>query len=462
MKTAEVPGVETLSRHRPYMIAPSESWIALFFLWAVYAIDANSRQMIYYVLPAITKEFSLTPSQSGLYTTIVTVSTSLLAVPAMLWANKGGHGWRRKYRHLLLVIGYTLFTFLTGFNVITGTIGLLVLLQVLSHMFGGVAEVIEVTSAAEWWSKERRGLALGIHHTGFPWGTLIGGMLVSAILSHYGSGNWRMAFLFFPIPIIIFFAAYWFYATERRYDSLISKIARAGETHPVAPLEDSYQGTPTDKPLAACLSNPNIAIITLVSVFAIIGYWGISFWLPQYLAFVAHYNFAQAAAYSVLFTITGGLGQIFWGSASDRIGRKLTLVIVFAWIAVGMWLFQFAGQSLLALVAIQLVVGFAMNAPYTLIFAIAFDSAKAGTSGLAAGLINAGLYVGGIGPYILGALISAGGGFAKVAGYNTGLYFLAFLMVLGTILTALFTRETTGWFVKYDRALVSRRSCNLQ
>ncbi|MHC8326431.1 hypothetical protein [Pseudomonas sp. LB1P83] len=55
---------------------------------------------------------------------------------------------------------------------------------------------------------------------------------------------------------------------------------------------------------------------------AIVGYFGISFWLPQYLAFVAHCNFAEAAAYSVLFTITGGIGQIVWGWISDRMGQR--------------------------------------------------------------------------------------------------------------------------------------------
>ncbi|SAL84355.1 major facilitator transporter [Caballeronia choica] len=442
------------------MVAP-ESWMALLLLWLVYAMDANSRQMLFAVLPSITKEFGTSAATIGLYATIITMSTALIAIPTMIWADKGGHGWRRKYRHLPIVIGYTLFTCLTGLNVLTASIGVLVALQVLSHAFGGAGESIEVTSLAEWWSKERRGLALGIHHTGYPWGTLIGGFAISGLLSVYGPENWRIAFLFFPIPMVIVFALYWWYCSEKRYDRFHAHVTEAGETPPLSPDLEHGAGAPKGS-FGVAMKNPNISIIALVSLLAIVGYFGISFWLPQYLAFVAHYNFAEAAAYSVLFTITGGVGQIVWGWISDRLGRKLCLMIVFIWLAIGMLLFKYSYMSLGTLVAIQLFAGFALNAPYTLVYAIAFDSTKPGTTGIAGAIINVGIYLGGFGPFVIGALIGAGGGFGKAGGYNDALYFIAGLMVIAFFLTAFFTRETTGWFRKHDRALVSRAVCNVE
>jgi hypothetical protein len=102
-----------------------------------------------------------------------------------------------------------------------------------------------------------------------------------------------------------------------------------------------------------------------------------------------------------------------------------------------------------------------MNAPYTLLYAIAFDSAKQGTTGLAGSIVNVGIYAGGFGPFVIGMFIGAGGGFEQAAGYNYALYFISGLMVLAAIITIFFTRETTGWFLKYDKALVSKSSCNM-
>lgn len=455
-----LPGAP-ITRRKSLTGAP-ESWWALLFLWLVYAVDTNSKQLLYYVLPSITKEFNVDAATIGLYTTLITMSSALLAIPAMLWVDKGGQGWRRKYRHLPIYIGYVGFTFLSGFNWLTMTLGALVLLQIISHIFGGIAEALEVTSMSEWWSKERRGLGLGLHHTGFPWGALIGGLATSALLGVYGPENWRYAFLLFPIPAIILFAIYWWFATPKRYDSFLKNVKELGESSPLSD-DTNHHATGAHKgALKECLRNPNISVIALVSLSAIVGYFGISFWLPQYLAFVAHYNFAEVAAYSVLFTITGGLGQIVWGWISDRAGRKFCLVIVFIWLAIAMWLFKYSYMGLGTLVAIQLFAGMALNAPYTLLYAIAFDSTKSGTMGTAGSVVSVGCYLGGFGPYLIGSLIGAGGGFGSVSGYNASLSFISGLMAAAALVTMFFTRETTGWFLKYDKALVSRAACNLQ
>ncbi|CAB3745592.1 hypothetical protein LMG24238_07715 [Paraburkholderia sediminicola] len=442
--------------------APSRSWWALALLWIVYALDANSRQMFFMVLPSITKEFGVDARTMGLYATYITMATALIAVPAMVWADRGGHGWRRKYRHLPIVIAYTLFTCLTGVSVMTASIGALVLMQVLSHAFGGAGESIEVTSLAEWWSKERRGFALGAHHTGYPWGTLLGGLIVGGILSAFGPENWRVPFLLFPIPVIVAFSIYWFFCNKANYQRLNSAITSAGETPPLSSeFAEHTAGAPKGSLLVA-LANPNILVIAIVSLLAVVAYFGISFWLPQYLAFVAKYNFAEAAAYSVLFTITGGLGQIVWGWLSDRIGRKFCLILVFIWLAVGMVLMKFTYMGLGTLIAVQLFAGFALNAPYTLVYAIAFDSTKPGTTGIAGSIINVGIYAGGFGPYVIGAMIGAKGGFSVAEGYYDALYFISGLMVAALILTVFFTRETAGWFKKHDFAIVSKKSCNVE
>ncbi|MEV6324115.1 MFS transporter [Nocardia sp. NPDC051787] len=435
------------------------AWSSLLLLWLVYALNANSRQLIFYVLPPITDEFHTSPAEMGLITGAVTAATGLIAIPAMLWADRGGRGWKRKYRHLPLVIGYVLFTFLTGFDMLTITLGGLLVLQLISHAIAGAAEAVEVTSAAEWWSRERRGFALGLHHTGFPWGTLIGGFIVAGLLGAYGASNWRLPFLLFPIPVIVVFAIYWRFATKQRYSAVVDHLDAVGETRPVD-TELTEHTAANAGALMQCLRNPNISLVAVIGLFATVGYIGLSFWLPQYLAFVAEYDFARAAAFSVVFTVTGGLGMIAWGWISDRLGRKLSMIIVFLWLAVGFCLFSNSSSSVGWLIGVQLFTGLAINAPYTLVYAVAIDSTRPSATGVASSIVGGGLAIGGgAGPLLVGLLVDLGGGFTSVGGYHVALYVLAAMMLLAAVLAALFTRETTGWFRSRDRALVTARSC---
>lgn len=430
------------------------SWFSLILLWLIYALNANSRQMLFYVLPSIIKEFKIGPAEVGFLSGGVTAATALLAIPAMVWAERGGSGWRRKYRHLPIAIGYGLLTFCTGLNVITATLGGLIILQLASHAVGGAAEAIEVTSAAEWWPRSRRGFALGMHHTGFPWGTLLGGLVVAAILGAYGSANWRLPFLLYPIPLIVIFAVYWRFANEKRHNAVVDRFDVSDRVTP-ATTEEAEKDAAEKGLLRQCLANLNISLMAVLGLFATVGYIGLSVWLPQYLAFVAKYSAAQTAAYSVLFTITGGIGMIAWGWISDRLGRKLSLVIVFLWLAVAFCMFKYVSMGVGWLIVVQLVTGLAINAPYTLVYAIAMDSSKRNATGVATSIVDVGLALGGgAGPLLVGYMISVGGGYKNIGGYDAALYVIAGLMLLAALLAALFTRETTGWFKQRDRSVI--------
>jgi MFS family permease len=190
-------------------------------------------------------------------------------------------------------------------------------------------------------------------------------------------------------------------------------------------------------------------------------YSGISFWLPQYLAFVAKYNYAEAAAFSAVFTVTGGIGQFAWGMISDFLGRKLSLLITFVWLAIGIFLLQFTSQSLLLLIVVQLFAGLATNAIFPVLYAYASDSAYQHGIGTANSFMAFALYIGGVSPLILGLLISAGGGYHSSAGYVYGLYFMVAISLLSALLLVFLTRETVGRFRGRDFGFFSLQRCNV-
>ena len=463
LSTEESPSfnVSSSSARRKRPRTPLYAIGALIALWLVYAMNANTRQIFFFVLPSIVDEFSISPSTAGVIAAIVTVSCSLLALPLGPWFDRGGHGWARKYRNGVVALGYFIFSIFTGIGALTQSLWSIVVLQSVKNAFGGAGEAVEVTAMAESYPVERRGFALGIQHTGYPWGTLIASIVTSGILATFGPENWRYVFLLIPLAMIPIWLGYWMFATKKRYEKFERETTQAGLTTPLAAAEEDEVRSAAPGALGRALRNPNIVVPSLASMLGIAVYTGISFWLPQYIAFVGNYSFAEAAAYSAIFTITGGIGQILWGWVSDWLGRKFTAVIAFAWLAVGIFMLQFAGLGLTWLIALQLFAGMATNGVFPVIYGFVSDSAEKGAMGTANSVMLTAMYLGGLSPLILGILIGAGGGFSSVAGYNWALYVMVAACVIAVLALSFFTREPVGRFRHLDRALVARSRCNL-
>ncbi|MDP5226729.1 MULTISPECIES: MFS transporter [Arthrobacter] len=438
-------------------IGNKQSWIAMGLLWGLFAMNGNMRSWaIGSLQPAIVKEFNVDPTTIGLFAGFVTLAQGLFAIPIAHWSDKGGAGWRRKYRYIAVVLAYVVLTILTGVNIFTVSLLAVFILQFLQKVFSGAGEALEVTNVTEWWPVEKRGFAQGLHHTSYPWGTFIGGLIIAGMLSAFGQDQWRMVFLILPLISLPLLMMFWKFSSKKNYDKFTADTLARGQTVPVG--HGGADKVPAGA-LKRALKNPNVMITSLIMGLALAVYTGISFWLPLYLAFVANFNLADTAALSVVFTITGGVGQILWGSVSDKLGRKLTLIVLFIWLAIALVLMQYIGLGIIALVGLQLLLGLATNGVYPVLYAMAADSIEPGAVGLAMGFNVAGQMIAAIGPIAVGAFIAAGGGFHDASGYMVGLYVMAAAMLLCAVLMFLFTRETIGWFRKRDRALVSETSC---
>jgi len=447
-----------VAQRRRRRIGFKYSWLALIALWLVYAMNGTMRNLVFMVQPSIVEEFHLTSSELGLFTGFLTLAQSVFVLPLSAWSDRGGHGWARKFRELPVALGYLVFSLLTGVAALTHSFITLFSFQAIKNAFSGTGEALEVTAVAEWWPVERRGFAQGLHHTAFPWGTLIGGWVVAGLLGTFGSAQWRYVFLIVPlaaIPILIF---YWVVSSKAKFDAFAADTRARGLTLPVGDTAD-HRAAPGA--VRRAVRNPNVVISAVASGLGLAVYTGINFWIPLYLAFVAHYDFARVAAYSVVFTITGGVGQILWGTVSDWLGRKYTLIVCFLWLTAGALLLQLTGINLAWLIIVQLFIGMATNAIYPLLYTLSSDSSEKGAIAIGNGLQMVGQGIGGMSPILLGWLIGIGGGFSNARGFDYGLYFLAALQVLAAILMALFTRETIGVLLHRDRALVSRAACNL-
>jgi sugar phosphate permease len=435
------------------------SWTAMIYLWLIYAMNTNMRQWIQIVQPSLVEEFKLTPSAIGFYSGLLTIALGISGIILSPWLDRGGHGWARKYRHLPIVLVYTFFSILTGIGPLTSVFMAVFIFQVIKNLASGVGEAAEVTTVAEWWPLERRGFAQGLHHTGFPWGSLLGGLAISVILGTFGSDRWRYVFLLLPWIVLVFTFLFWRFSNRENYAGFVRDTLERGLTPPLREDADGAAIHAAPGAFWRALANPNILVSSLASGLANFSLMALSFWLPLYLAFISHFSFANVAWLSVLFTITGGVGQVMWGAISDWLGRKYSLILMFLWLTMGYALFYFAGVSIPVLVAVQLLAGMATHGIYPVLYAMASDSCEEGTVAIANGLNLGGLIIGGLGPIAVGAIIEAGGGYASATGFELSLYVIAGPMALAAVMIALFTRETSGRFRHHDRALVSAKSC---
>jgi sugar phosphate permease len=432
-------------------------------LWLVFAMNSTVRELFNRTSPLMVGEFQIDADSMGLYGTIMQIAMGLLPLLFTTWSDKKGQGWQRKYSMIWVAVGYMVLTFLVGLGFVSSGIIVIVVLLTVRNLFAGAGESLECTAIIEWWPKEARGWAAGLHHTGYPWGTLVTGLIISVMLAKTNN-DWRMPFLIMPLVAIPIWIVYWKFSSKKNFESYQEKSSAMGLT-PTLDSADSREEMELSKRegnLMRCLKNSNVVAATIVTIIALVMFLGINFWLNPYLAFVAEYDYGQAAAYSLLYTITGGLGQVIWGRISDYIGRKTSLLFCFAWLAIWVLFLPQVKAGLGALVGIQLAIGFCENALFALIYAMVQDSAPKGAIGTAMGLNVTASIVGAFTPAILGGLIAAGGGWNSANGYQTGVVFMCGCMIVGFLIILLFSHETIGKRRGKDWALVSFRSSGIE
>lgn len=416
------------------------SWVSLLVCWLIWILNAYDREIILRLGPTISETFNLSPDAWGGIASVVMLALAVMAIPGAAMSDKYGSGWKRARFQVPLVIGYAALSFISGFKFISHNIAAFVTLRVGVNLGAGWAEPVGVSNTAEWWPKERRGFALGAHHTGYPIGSLLSGLVAAVIISVFGAENWSYALflaLIIAVPLMLFWGRY---STPDKITALYADIEAKGLTPPE--LADSTAPRPKGL-LKKTLRERTITLTAGTTLLTQIVYMGINMVLPAYLFNVVGLSLAASAGLSVVFALTGILGQIIWPTLSDIIGRKITIIICGVWMAASVAVFYFATSSLLV-VLIQLAFGLVANAVWPIYYAAASDAAPKGATSTANGIITTAMFIGGgIAPFLMGQLITLGGGWEERAGYVICFFAMAALALLGVVLQ-LFVRSDSG------------------
>lgn len=346
--------------------APAISWWMLLITTVAILMTSVDHQILPAVLPEISQEFGLTPEQAGLINSVYFAGLVAGGIVFGYISDRIGSGYRRTWTWniamLLAIIGGAL-TF--G---LAGSFLAFLLLRIPMGISRGGSEPVNVAIVAEWWPKEHRGFAVGVHHTGFPIGQFLAGALIAIVL---GSGNWATAFLVIPllgIPIIIGQA---FLGRRRNQATLYRKIAEMEQTPPLPELtERSAVGL--WGPVREALRHANVRWAVVLCFLFLWGEAGVVTFLTTQFKGIGMET-SQAILVSGASGLTGWIGQVVWGTLSDRLGRKFSIgFIILGW--TGTLLAMILIHDVMTAWIILLAWGLFRNAPFPVVYALLVDS----------------------------------------------------------------------------------------
>ncbi|TKI04305.1 MFS transporter [Martelella alba] len=418
------------------------SWIMLFLTWVLWVMNANDREIMFRVQPSIINEFHLSGVQWGYLVSLFFLAYALVALPAGIIADKIGRGWKRKKSQVWYMVVFTTFSILVGIKATCLQLWQFVLWRVLGMGAAGGAEVTNIAQCSEYWPREHRGFALGLHHTGYPVGALLGGLAASGILAAFGSDNWRLVFLFTPIIGYILALALWMFATPKSYREVNDYAHAHGLTAP----SDEPEAILTFREQLAetknVLANRHILLTVigagLINFSQTVGLW----FLAPYVVFTMHQQDTFGAIIGVVPYITGWFGQLFFGYISDHIGRRKTLIFLSAWYAICVFSLSYI-SGIGMLWVILLMWGLGLNAVFPVYYAMMADHAPK-ASGSAMGLLLMLTFLGTLpASPLAGWLIDHFGGWDNAQGYLAGFVVGSVAALLAAILQ-FFTRDNAA------------------
>lgn len=445
---------------------PRTSWIVLILLWMCYAMNGGCREVMNKVLPAMVEDLNMSPTTSGLISTCGTLGAGLLAAILGSWADKRGLGYKRKKTQIIIWAGYLLLTMCFGIPAITSSIAVMFVLQFFRFGFAGGGEIVDLSTGSEWWPNEAKGFIFSAVHTGYPWGTFLISLFVAFVLER--TGSWRSLFLIIPLIAIVPTILYMLYTTRGRFLRNNQEMLARGLTPSVTEADlNGIQkaGEAAEEKKSSSLSlmkNPNVTACVVCYVCIVGAYFGLNYWLTPYMSYIGNMSVSSAAIFSSIFAVTAGLGQIFWGYFSDKIGCKRTILICVAWLFICFLLLPLVNKGTGFCIVIQLLMGFCTNASFPVINNFCGRSVKSNQLASALGLCAASMLIGGLVPYLLSVFISAGGGWYAEQGYNVSLIFMCACLAVGFLVILLFSHEVIGPKRGKDWALTSYAACGIE
>jgi MFS family permease len=277
---------------------PRHAWRALFAAQLGWMLDAMDFLLFTFALLTIQAEFGLTKQQISLPIVTALVASAIGGIAFGRIADRVGRV-RAMTFSILLYSGAT-----AGMATAQNLWQLIAWRVLVGFGMGGEWSCGSVL-VAETWPAKHRAKAMGLMQSGWAIGALIAAALSALVLERFG---WRVLFLIGAAPAVLAFY-----------------VRRNVEEPEVWRERDATQSRFTD--IFAPQFRKRVALATLVASSVLVAYWGVTSWLPAFLATPVEQGGAgltvtKSAAWLIVLQLGAFLGYISFGWIADKIGRR--------------------------------------------------------------------------------------------------------------------------------------------
>ncbi|RDE90410.1 MFS transporter [Haemophilus parainfluenzae] len=392
-------------------------WKALVGSAVGYAMDGFDLLILGFMLSAISADLNLTPAQSG---SLVTWTLIGAVVGGILFGALSD----RYGRVRVLTWTIVLFAVFTGLCAIAQGYWDLLIYRTIAGIGLGGEFGIGMALAIEAWPAKHRAKAASYVALGWQVGVLAAALLTPVLLPHIG---WRGMFVVGIFPAFVA----WYLRTRLHEPEIFSQKQTELSTQKISKLE-SFQLLVKDK--ATTKVSLGIVVLTSVQNF---GYYGIMIWMPNFLSKQLGFSLTKSGLWTAV-TVCGMMAGIWiFGRLADRIGRKPSFLLFQLGAVISIITYSQLTDPTAMLVAGAFLGMFVngMMGGYGALMAEAYPTEARATAQNV--LFNLGRAVGGFGPVVVGAIVSA-------YSFSIAIAFLAVIYVIDMVATVFLVPELKG------------------
>jgi MFS family permease len=327
--TAEKPGI--FSWYRDINDYQWKAFVAAFLGWT---LDAMDLLLFAFAVESIARVFNLTPTQVGTLFSVTLFSSAFGGAIFGIVADYVG-------RVRALVYTVLLYSVFTGLSAFTPTVSFLLVCRLFLGLGMGGEWASGEVLVAETWPRQHRGKVVGMVQSGWAIGYILAACLATLIIPYFKEGvtytiptpfgtlsidginlGWRILFFMGIAPAFLIF-----YIRRHLDEPEIWK--KTAEMRKEGKLGEEGQSFTLSQIFKRDLITYTIRGVTLTS-FCMIAYWGLYFWIPQFLSRPPEEGGVglgpKGFAWIIPINIGAFIGCNTFGWISDRFGRRPVFV----------------------------------------------------------------------------------------------------------------------------------------